>query len=145
MLPLFCLTFVKRSQTFTKAKENAPAKRRHSVKLYRIIRYRGKATGLHPLASAEAETADDGINQRLQEARARLRAENRFWRSVITWLVICAGLGIINVVTDRSVYWFLWPLCLWGGLLLVRGARLFVLHEWLAKREQQRLQQLLKK
>ncbi len=100
---------------------------------------------LRATASAEAETTDDGINQRLQEARARLRAENRFWRSVITWLVICAGLGIINVVTDRSVYWFLWPLCLWGGLLLVRGARLFVLHEWLAKREQQRLQQLLKK
>ena len=96
-------------------------------------------------ADEQREPAEDGADQRVMAANARLDEESGFLRSLCTWAVICGGLAVINLLTSHDVLWFLWPLGIWGGLLMVRGLRLFVLHDWLSRRRQIRLQQLLRK
>lgn len=96
-------------------------------------------------ADERSEPAEEGADQRVLSANARLDEESGFLRSLFTWAVICGGLAVINLLTSHEILWFLWPLGIWGGLLLVRGCRVFVLHDWLVRRRQRRLQQLLRK
>lgn len=88
---------------------------------------------------------DDALDKRVEAARARLARESAFWRQLVTWFVVCSGLTLINLFTSPGHYWFMWPTLIWGGLIAVRGMKLFVLGDWLARRQQQRLQQLLRK
>ncbi len=97
-------------------------------------------------AEMSAEPAqDEALNQKIEQAKKRLSREYGFYRAVLTWAVICAGLAAINLFTSPGQFWFIWPTVIWGALLAVRGVRLFVLHGWLERRQQQRLQQLLRK
>lgn len=97
-------------------------------------------------AEMSAESAqDEALNQKIEQAKKRLSREYGFYRAVLTWAVICAGLAAINLFTSPGQFWFIWPTVIWGALLAVRGVRLFVLHGWLERRQQQRLQQLLRK
>ncbi len=103
-----------------------------------------KVADLNAEMSAEP-TQDEALNQKIEQAKKRLNREYGFYRAVLTWAVICAGLTAINLVTSPGQFWFIWPTVIWGALLVVRGVRLFVLHGWLERRQQQRLQQLLRK
>lgn len=88
---------------------------------------------------------DDALDQRVHKAKAQVARESAFWRQVVTWLIVCTGLALINIFTSRQTYWFIWPTLIWGTIVGVKGLKLFVLQEWLERREQQRLQQLLRK
>ncbi|NIY48438.1 2TM domain-containing protein [Cedecea colo] len=90
-------------------------------------------------------TQDEALNQKIEQAKKRLNREYGFYRALLTWAVICAGLAAINLFTSPGKFWFIWPTAIWGALLAVRGVKLFVLHGWLERRQQQRLQQLLRK
>ncbi|MCT4701723.1 2TM domain-containing protein [Enterobacteriaceae bacterium H20N1] len=94
---------------------------------------------------APEATQDEALNQKIEQAKKRLDKEYGFYRAVMTWAVICAGLAAINLFTAHEQYWFIWPTAIWGALLAVRGIKLFVLHGWLERRQQQRLQKLLRK
>lgn len=88
---------------------------------------------------------DEALNLRIEQAKKRVAQENSFYRSLVTWAVVCIGLAAINLFTSPGQYWFVWPTVIWGALLAVRGLRLYVLRDWLERRQQQRLQQLLRK
>ncbi|RKQ40916.1 2TM domain-containing protein [Enterobacter sp. R1(2018)] len=94
---------------------------------------------------AEEPAQDEALNQKIDQAKRRLDREYGFYRAVMTWAVVCAGLAAINLFTSPERYWFIWPTLIWGALLALRGARLFVFHGWLERRQQQRLQKLLRK
>ncbi|VEB95901.1 anaerobic benzoate catabolism transcriptional regulator [Cedecea lapagei] len=88
---------------------------------------------------------EDALDTRILEAKRRVAREYRYYRSVLVWAIVCAGLAVINLLTSSHQYWFLWPTLIWGALLVTSGLRLFLLKGWLEKRQQQRLQQLLRK
>ncbi len=99
---------------------------------------------LHAEISAQPDR-DEALNQKIEQAKKRLDREYGFYRAVLTWAVVCAGLTAINLFTSPGQLWFIWPTAIWGALLLVRGVKLFALQGWLERRQQQRLQQLLRK
>lgn len=103
-----------------------------------------KVADLHAQASEEP-TQDEALNLRISQAKRRLAEENRFFRMLITWAIVCIGLTAINLMTSPGHYWFIWPTAIWGALVAVRGVRLYILRDWLERRQQQRLQQLLRK
>ncbi|ELQ6224757.1 helix-turn-helix domain-containing protein [Cronobacter turicensis] len=78
-------------------------------------------------------------------ARRRLYEEGRFYRSLTTALVVCFGLFLLNRFTAPESHWSLWVVLIWGGLLVVKGLRLFLLRGWIEQWQQQRLQKLLRK
>jgi transcriptional regulator with XRE-family HTH domain len=100
---------------------------------------------LNAEALGEQPTQDEALNLRIEQAKSRLHQENRFFRAIITWAVVCVGLAAINLFTAPGRYWFIWPTVIWGALVAVRGVKLFILRDWLERRQQQRLQQLLRK
>ncbi|WP_435929327.1 2TM domain-containing protein [Dryocola sp. BD613] len=95
--------------------------------------------------TAPESTQDEALNQKITLAKKRLDREYGFYRAVLTWAVVCAGLAAINLFTSPGQLWFIWPTVIWGALLTIRGVRLFALQGWLERRQQQRLQQLLRK
>lgn len=95
--------------------------------------------------SGQSEAGEEALDQRITAAREKLNAESRFWRSLITAIVVCVLLFFLNRSTAPEPLWSLWVAAIWGGLLLVRGLRLFVLADPIDRWRKQRLQRLLRK
>ena len=95
--------------------------------------------------SPESVTADDSLDQRIVDARLRLQQEARFYRSLITAVVVCLLLWGVNYVTHPDNPWIIWVVLLWGSLLAVRGLRLFFFGGVTEKWRKARLQKLLRK
>ncbi|EOC1311427.1 helix-turn-helix domain-containing protein [Cronobacter turicensis] len=89
--------------------------------------------------------AADPLDEAVTLARKRLDEERHFYRSLVTALVVCMGLYLLNRFTVPGSHWSLWVVLIWGGLLVVKGLRLFLLRGWIEQWQQQRLQKLLRK
>ncbi|MFP1747312.1 2TM domain-containing protein [Lonsdalea quercina] len=89
--------------------------------------------------------ADTSLEQRNQEARNQVREEGRFWRGMILFVLVNLALFIINRFAAPQSHWFLWPLLIWGGILTLRGGKLFLLRRWLTQWERVRLQKILRR
>ncbi|MEI6913350.1 2TM domain-containing protein, partial [Klebsiella pneumoniae] len=81
----------------------------------------------------------------IEEAKARVHQESRFFRSLSTAVVVCVLLALLNRFTNPENNWSAWVAGIWGALLLVRGMRLFVFGGWIRSWRQTRLQRLLRK
>ena len=88
---------------------------------------------------------EESLDLRIEEAKARVHQESRFFRSLSTAVVVCVLLVLLNRFTDPGNYWSAWVAGIWGALLLVRGLRLFVFGGWIRSWRQTRLQRLLRK
>ncbi|XXD09582.1 helix-turn-helix domain-containing protein [Klebsiella sp. R445] len=96
--------------------------------------------------TADAPAGNEtSLDQRIEEAKARLHQESRFLRSLSTALVVCVLLVLLNRFTHPDYYWSAWVAAIWGALLLVRGLRLFVFGGLIRNWRQARLQRLLRK
>ena len=85
------------------------------------------------------------LDLRIEEAKARVQQESRFFRSLSVALVVCVLLALLNRYTNPQYTWSGWVALIWGALLAVRGLRLFVFGEWIKNWRQARLQRLLRK
>ncbi|CAH0196590.1 2TM domain-containing protein [Rahnella sp. GSA61A] len=91
--------------------------------------------------SASGQALDDQI----EKARYQVAEESSFYRSVLLWAVINAGLFAINHYTSPDSVWFVWPLCIWGCIVLLRGLRIFVFRGSVERWQKARLQKLIRK
>ncbi|EPN9528488.1 2TM domain-containing protein [Cronobacter malonaticus] len=101
-------------------------------------------TRVEELTGAPLQAAGP-LDDVVSNARKRLNEEQHFYRSLITALVVCGGLFLINHFTAPESHWSLWVMLIWGGLLAMKGLRLFLLRGWIEQWQQQRLQKLLRK
>jgi transcriptional regulator with XRE-family HTH domain len=85
------------------------------------------------------------LDRRIREAHLRLAEERRFYRNLFTAILVCAVLYVINRFSSSATHWFIWPVLIWGALLAIRAARIFLLHDWLLRWQQNRLQNILRK
>ena len=88
---------------------------------------------------------DDALDQRITQARNQLEEESRLYRSVLTAVVVCVLLYILNRTTSPENIWSLWVAAIWGALLVVRGLRIFFFFYLIAGWQKKRLQKLLRK
>ena len=61
-----------------------------------------------------------------EEASKKVGAKKRFYRDLVTYLIVNAVLVVIWALTNRGYMWFLWPLGIWGVFVLGHGLRIFV-------------------
>ncbi len=85
------------------------------------------------------------LDLRIEEAKARVHQESRFFRSLSVALVVCVLLAVLNRFTNPQYSLVRLGRPDLGALLVVRGLRLFVFGEWIKNWRQARLQRLLRK
>ncbi|RVU72116.1 helix-turn-helix domain-containing protein [Pantoea dispersa] len=88
---------------------------------------------------------DDALDQRIAEAKSNLAEEGRFYRSVITAIVVCALLLVLNHFTNPASVWSLWVAGIWCALLIIRGMRTFFFRRLISRWQQKRLRQMLRR
>lgn len=88
---------------------------------------------------------DNALEQRITETRRKIADEGRFYRSVMTAVIISLFLFTLNRFTSPTSQWSLWVTGIWGTLLAVRGMRTFVFGGIIARWQKKRLQQMLRK
>ncbi|MGK9175686.1 helix-turn-helix domain-containing protein [Yokenella regensburgei] len=88
---------------------------------------------------------DEAVDQRIHSARNQLEAETRFYRSLLTAVMVCGLLYVLNRTTSPQSHWSLWVAAIWGALILLRGLRIFIFGNLIADWQKKRLQKLLRK
>lgn len=97
------------------------------------------------LSGSSQSEGDEALDQRITEARKQLEEESRLYRSILTAVVVCVLLYILNRTTSPESVWSLWVATIWGALLVVRGLRVFVFGNLISGWQKKRLQKLLRK
>jgi len=67
----------------------------------------------------------DKESQEYKEAKARVDELRGFWSHFVVYLIVNAGLLIINLITSPHQLWFYWPLIGWGIGLFAHGFHVF--------------------
>lgn len=68
----------------------------------------------------DAPGQEASLDLRIEEAKARVHQESRFFRSLSVALVVCVLLAVLNRFTNPQYYWSGWVALIWGALLVVR-------------------------
>ncbi|HBT5242326.1 TPA: helix-turn-helix domain-containing protein [Klebsiella quasipneumoniae] len=84
------------------------------------------------------------LDQTTAETKSNLAKESRFYRSVITAIVVCTLLLVLNHFTAPTSEWSLWVAGIWFALLVIRGMRTFVFRGLISRWQQKRIQQKLR-
>lgn len=95
--------------------------------------------------SGHSEPGEEGLDQRIVAARERLAAESGFWRALVTAITVCVLLFFLNRSFSPQSQWSLWVAAIWGGLIQVKGLRIFLFAGLISQWQKQRLQRLLRK
>ncbi|MCG7389594.1 helix-turn-helix domain-containing protein [Pantoea sp. ACRSB] len=95
--------------------------------------------------SSPENVGDKALDQRIIEMKSRVAEEGRFYRSVMTALVVCLLLFMLNRFTSPASDWSLWVAAVWFALIMVRGIRTFLFRGLISKWQQKRLQRLLRR
>ncbi len=68
----------------------------------------------------DAPGQEASLDLRIEEAKARVHQESRFFRSLSVALVVCVLLAVLNRFTNPQYYWSGWVALIWGALLVVK-------------------------
>jgi len=60
-----------------------------------------------------------------KEARKRVRKIKGFYTNLIVYVVVNAGLLLINWITSPNYWWFYWVTLFWGLGLVLHAIRIF--------------------
>ncbi|MFS2225986.1 helix-turn-helix domain-containing protein [Pantoea sp. B65] len=95
--------------------------------------------------TASVSAGEQALDQVIVDARKQLSEETHFYKALVTAVVVCAILYLLNRQTSAESHWSAWVAIIWGALLLVRGLRIFVLRGVIGKWQNNRLQRILRK
>ena len=62
---------------------------------------------------------------RYQEAKKRVEEIRSFYLHFVIYLLVNAGLVVLNLLTSPEYFWFIWPILGWGIGLLIHGVTVF--------------------
>ena len=93
-------------------------------------------------AAAQAPREDEPVRR----AKQRAEAIQGLYIHLLVYLVINAGLFVINLLTkgDGGTWWFYWPVAIWGIALLIHVVTVFVpvfSPEWAERRAARMLEE----
>jgi asparagine N-glycosylation enzyme membrane subunit Stt3 len=71
--------------------------------------------------------------QRYQRARQRVQALKGFYIHLTIYILVNAGLLLLNLLSSPGTLWFYWPLLGWGIGLAAHTAAVFGVAGWLGK------------
>ena len=89
--------------------------------------------------SEEGGDVVNALDERISDARIQVAQEMKFWRILVTALLTCTSMMDINYLLTPQSYWSLVVTAIWCSLVMFRGIRVFVIHDWLKSWQQRRL------
>jgi hypothetical protein len=97
-------------------------------------------TEVQPAAQARGE------EELIQRARKRAQEVQGLYVHTLVYLLINAGLFVINLLTrgDGGTWWFFWPLAVWAIALVIHGVVTYVpvfSPEWAERRAARMLEE----
>jgi hypothetical protein len=81
------------------------------------------------------ETED---RERYERAKKRVEEIKGFYIHLTVYVLVNAGLLVLNLLTSPGEYWFRWPLFGWGIGLVVHGLSVFAFGSFLGPRWEER-------
>lgn len=85
------------------------------------------------------------LDNRIVEAKKRVEAEARLLKSIIVAVVVCMIMYFFNYLYMPYSNWSVWVIAIWGGVLLIKSFKLFLLNGLLLKWRKNRLTSLIRK
>ena len=83
--------------------------------------------------------------QQYQRAHHRVQAIKGFYIHLTVYILVNAGLWLINFVTSPAAFWFYWPLLGWGIGLAAHAVAVFGVAGWLGSDwEERQISKILK-
>jgi len=96
------------------------------------------------MSTEPAGSIDANESASAERARRRLVSEKGFYVHLVTYVLVIAGLFIINVLTGHGRWWFVWPAVGWGIGIAVHALSAFGLIGLLGRDwEERRLKELI--
>ena len=71
--------------------------------------------------------------QRYQRARQRVHTLKGFYIHLAVYILVNAGLLLINLLSSPAAFWFYWPMLGWGIGLAAHAVAVFGVVGWLGK------------
>ena len=81
-----------------------------------------------PTETSMKHNAPDPLAEQRQEqllAYSKVRRLKGFYLHVIRYVVVIAGLALINLMTSPNNIWFIWPMLGWGLALVIHALAVF--------------------
>lgn len=75
---------------------------------------------------------------RYERARRRVRQLREFYTHLTVYLLVNAGLFLLNLLTSPSELWFQWPLLGWGIGVAIHALVVFGAGRWLGPEWEER-------
>ena len=96
------------------------------------------------MSTEPAGSIDSNESASAERARRRLVSEKGFYVHLVTYVLVIAGLFIINVLTGHGRWWFVWPAVGWGIGIAMHALSAFGLIGLLGRDwEERRLKELI--
>lgn len=83
--------------------------------------------------AAESLPESVELDNRIVEAKKRVEAEARLLKSIIVAVVVCMIMYFFNYLYMPYSNWSVWVIAIWGGVLLIKSFKLFLLNGLLLK------------
>jgi hypothetical protein len=83
--------------------------------------------------------------QHYQEIKRRVQQISGFYQHLIAYVLVNAGLAVINLLSDPSEIWFIYPLLGWGIGVAAHGLNVFLAGGWTKAWEEKKIRKLLEK
>ncbi|EMM6517398.1 hypothetical protein AZ021_004519 [Enterobacter ludwigii] len=94
--------------------------------------------------SEETYVASNALDERISEAKIQVAQETSFYRILVTAVLVCTVLVIINYLFTPKSYWSVMVVVIWGSLVTFRAIRVFIIRGKIALWQQRRLQKILR-
>jgi transcriptional regulator with XRE-family HTH domain len=93
----------------------------------------------------EEKEANQSLDMQIANARKRIKQEMRFVQSLISAILLCLLLLVINHYFTPNNFWSGWVMMVFSIILVIRAVKIFFVYHWLEKWQNNRLQKLLRK
>jgi len=83
--------------------------------------------------------------QKYEEIRQRVKRMSVFYQHLIVYVLVNAGLAVINLTSNPNDLWFVYPLFGWGVGLAAHGASVFFAEGFTKSWEERKIRELMEK
>ena len=85
------------------------------------------------------------VDEKYEKAKKRVEEIKGFYSHLIVYICVNVALLIINLVTNRNVLWFYWPLLGWGIGVFFHAMGVFVFSKFPGtKWEKKKIEEVMK-
>ena len=89
-------------------------------------------------------TEDSTLSVAERDARRQVRGLRSFYKHLVVFAVVSAGLAAINLIASPARLWFYWPVLGWGVWLVLHAFATFARGRWLgADWEERKIKQFM--